>query len=595
MNLGEKEENPFRYSPSDFEAQTLLGLEGEQKRAFPKYVKLWTQAKSLYLGMVQLQNAGEALPHPVLIHSLTELEYFSYRDKFQKQLSSSPENAVAKMLETSFPIMEGLTNDGKDSILTFMQSDTENDAIDYFQRQCEYILRLTTDEEFRSAKNISPSEALLPVFLMELMTFNAFANNRLPSELIEDIEVNDQTKKAIDNRYTIMVNKLNQHQNFIRKLIFEKPHSDEAQTVKSSLLDLIASGAYEYTTTLLLGVTPRNLLEFCRECIKHEEGDNAEAEFFATLKQNAFDFYKKQGFDVYSSEELEEFTSDSENSTATDITSLELKKVVGNIFSKSSEREYSVNPVNIDWEFFAQPTTISLQFDSSRQTRFTITFTWKSEEGEIVMLGSKIDTKREGFEWSLLENHESPAFQPLKWALLTEAKKVLLDAAQQAEELNKTRKIQINSKSQPIRNPKPQIKKERASDPIYKLRKMQPEQEFQLTTKPSPAFELKPKITMSIIDTDGALYEKMPTLNPEVQNVVVSAIHRFNEIGGNHLSRKIRRGTHGEPRYTLSVRTPAGDIRVLVHEVESVKGERKFEVIDIDHRKNIYKKPSYRS
>ena len=99
-------------------------------------------------------------------------------------------------------------------------------------------------------------------------------------------------------------------------------------------------------------------------------------------------------------------------------------------------------------------------------------------------------------------------------------------------------------------------------------------------------------ITARIKTAEGEVLDNlMRNLSSVDRDLVRSDINEYNTRGVGKFYRLRSLGLDGEPLYVLRVRATArGDARVLLHEVESEQGKRTYGILDIDYRKDIYRR-----
>jgi len=136
----------------------------------------------------------------------------------------------------------------------------------------------------------------------------------------------------------------------------------------------------------------------------------------------------------------------------------------------------------------------------------------------------------------------------------------------------------------------PRPKRERFNDPIYDLKKqVRAEQRFSKSQQGnqidiSTTLE-KDQIKYQIILDKDLIVRKM-NIGAEQAQMAINAIEAFNDRRVGQFTRKRQLSPNNKPRYTLR----SGKLRILVEETENEFRTRKFEIIDIRSRKDVYRK-----
>lgn len=269
--------------------------------------------------------------------------------------------------------------------------------------------------------------------------------------------------------------------------------------------------------------------------------------------------------------------------------------LVKDTFKRSAVSEYDIDPENILVPNLVPPQSIHVSFNKSKPQEFKVQLGYENEIGEKVNIELELGTNKDGhFGWSFIEtSKESKELFNLHKTFLLFVYNVLV-------EINKrvTEKYEQKNASKPIIPPTVKSKEKgeyvpdvwRKNDPSdFRPSTVTPIQEV-LNQEVSQ--DVETSITAKIKTAEGEVLDNlMRNLSTVDRDLVRLDINEYNTRGIGKFYRLKSLGPDGEPLYVLRVRVVTrGDARVLLHEVESEQGTRSFEVLDIDYRKDIYRR-----
>jgi len=276
---------------------------------------------------------------------------------------------------------------------------------------------------------------------------------------------------------------------------------------------------------------------------------------------------------------------------------MELGKRVNEAFSKTSQKNFTIEPSNINWANLHVPQEVQINFDPNRPRKFTIMVTFNNELGESTNIEYTIDTTKNIMDWNHPEDPmllpDDPDLRALRRSLLIAAQSMLDNVYRQAqEEYQLKRQSEGTSSAGVVQRPK----RERSQDPLYQLRKDTRAQQREESINQGSLFEVlsqKEEIkNIVILPSEEEFEETGRFLSHVDRGIVRKSMEEYNEKGtGAKFSRKKGLGLEGELIYGLSIgcTVPKG-ARVLLRETESETGVRNFEIVDIRYRKDIYSK-----
>lgn len=280
----------------------------------------------------------------------------------------------------------------------------------------------------------------------------------------------------------------------------------------------------------------------------------------------------------------------------------ELERINTLTIQKSSRKDYVIDPDAIEWQNLIPSTRISFAFFKGGSRKFAITFDYENEKGEILSLDFGFDTKKGYFDWSFMEDPEDPEMQEMKDTLMLATREILLDVKEQAEaeyqqkQMEKQASAQSHqpTQSRKIRPnetyvPRQKEKSQERPQPLTPIQEIL-QSEFSFLIQPEQQ-RIKNQIVLSPNDN---LDKMMRNLSEADKRLAIEGIEEYNQRGIGQFKRLRYSGEERTPLFTLRINCGSGGgIRVLMHEISNPtepNNTRAFEIVDIDYRKNIYRR-----
>lgn len=332
--------------------------------------------------------------------------------------------------------------------------------------------------------------------------------------------------------------------------------------------------------------------------------DNEHSPFYAFLARSIREYLEEipEEVGILTNDDLPLFIDPERSIQEKSAPTLEdLRKLANAIFQKTSQRAWVINTEPIDWKILFPPTSVNAVFPKGHSRIFNISLSYENEQGEALSLDLEFDTAKNVFDWKpFLESPDDPEMKDMKNAVISSVRSILLEVEKQVDsEYQEQQRIKAvralplepnvhTAKLTPKEEYVPRQKKERQK----RQKLLTPLQEV-LQNEISLPTEQVVKNQIVIPDMQ-VLGKKMGRLSPEDTLLVVNGIEEYNQRGVGQFKRLRFSGEERKPLFTLRVNCGAGGgIRVLMHEIPNPTEEsnlRAFEIVDIDYRKNIYRK-----
>lgn len=281
----------------------------------------------------------------------------------------------------------------------------------------------------------------------------------------------------------------------------------------------------------------------------------------------------------------------------------DLRKLGISIFQKSNKKEYTMEPDATNWESpLPPPLYVEVVFPQGNPIQVYAYLHYQSKKDEVLDLVLKFDAKRGKFYWNVLDAPDDPEMKSKKDAVLLAAKSILSDVQKQAEtecqQKQKERQTKAQTPQTIVRQPRPKetyVPREK----VAKEKRTRPLTSFQEALQSKMSFPIQPEQqrvkNQIVIKGDQEINEMAKNVSFQDRELVVRAISEYNQRNVGQFKRLRYSGQEKEPLFSLRVNTGqgGGGIRVLMHEVPNpseADNTRAFEILDIDYRKNIYRK-----
>lgn len=425
----------------------------------------------------------------------------------------------------------------------------------------------------------------------------------MPSQPIKASAEGIQTPilKRVASSYVAFKEKIDEVQTETSQLL-QNPSSSDFEAIKNLLEDYLS---YDKVTRIFalktLGLATEE--DFCKLYRKAgqfiAQGNNAA--FYGLLQEAVRDYIKEfETLDILTNEDIGTILDPNKkpDDTLEEAPNFEkLGIIVGQIFSKTGRAIHDIAPADINWHNLLPPQGVKVEF-SSRPKKFTVLLHYENELGESTNPKYTIDASRETIDWNVLEDPMQPETQEgkrFKKNLMPVTEAILQHVYKQTEEDYMMRHTPLTT--QPTVKPEPR-RRERYSDPIYQERRTAREETRQHAGPASlPQVDFleslisEQRIKNHILIPDEEIFgDKSKSMSHEDRTRIKGALEQYNENAtGAEFSRLKLRGSNDEPRYKLRVGAGPNSIRVLLRESESNSDTRRFEVIDIKYRKDMYR------
>lgn len=284
----------------------------------------------------------------------------------------------------------------------------------------------------------------------------------------------------------------------------------------------------------------------------------------------------------------------------------QLRKLAGDIYQKTTQREWILEPVNLELfnsTSLIPPVSTKVLFPKGNSRTFIITLSYENEQGEAVDLELEFDTRKSAFDCvPFVPSPDDAKMRDMKNASLLASHAIMLDVQKQVDREHQERQREKATKMHPVIQPKPSVAKPVPGTPyaprekekaLPRPRPLTPIQEV-LQSEITLPFEQKRIKNQIILPPKEALDKMTESLSSEDRALVIKRAEEYNQRNVGTFKMLRFPGKEDKPLFTLRVNCgTGGGIRVLMHEVPNhTEGSntRVFEILDIDYRKNIYRK-----
>lgn len=277
-----------------------------------------------------------------------------------------------------------------------------------------------------------------------------------------------------------------------------------------------------------------------------------------------------------------------------------LNKVISLIFSYSSEKEYQVNPQEIQWNNVVEPQSVSVKFDQDRPTKFDIHLSYRNNDGESLDLKLSYDAKKELFEWSFIETpEETPETNRFYHELQPLVRQMLLKIC----ELSKVQyeRKQLGKHLAPMPLPLPKRDKPISANGRHDgssrhgrhRRVLTPIQEV-LGQSIGTDLEIETTKNQIILPSKKELARILRGLSSEDKQNVTEAISEYNSANKGKFKRLKNRNADGKPLFALRVKSLSrGGIRILLSIADNQEDGihiRSLKIEDAGYRRDIFRR-----
>lgn len=269
-----------------------------------------------------------------------------------------------------------------------------------------------------------------------------------------------------------------------------------------------------------------------------------------------------------------------------------LGRIVSAAFEKSANREFDIQIEDIVWGRLVPPQSVTIGFDKNRPQKFAICLFYQSEQGESKVITFSLDTKKNLLDWNIINSPNESRLSEFRKTALLVTKEILLQVQAEAERrfLAKQSKREIRLTSMGENKPK-----ERFTDETYQMKKqVLAEARARISVEeqmvlPNASEEKVKK--MIVVPGEEVLQAFLRSLSSVDREIIMRGIDRFNHDGVGEFKKERSIGKAGVALYALRINcTAPKGVRVLLTLLPSTKGEMSFEIVDIDYRRDIFRK-----
>lgn len=388
-------------------------------------------------------------------------------------------------------------------------------------------------------------------------------------------------------------------QDFYQTLL--DPGSREFVAVKTVMEPYLKRGRSERASALsIAGLNETiHIYELYRQSIVYAQ-NGPESQFYALLRDSVDKYVEEVPSceQVITIDDLDAIFDEESPASLVDVappTVDSLGRIVASIFEKSSNKDYDIKLQEIAWDRFASPQDARIEFDKNRPQKFSITLFYVGREGEYQEVSFTFDTKKGFFDWNIINDPSDPKLVGFRRSALLVTQSILLRVQAQAEKQYQNKLLQRKGVVQEAVavEKKP---KERFRDESYEVRKQtrverqtQTSVEKQIVVPDIGGAEGEVKKTV-VIPAQEILEDMLRSLSTVDRKIVLQGINRFNCDGVGWFKKEKGIGKAGVSLYGLRVNcTAPKGVRVLLTLSQSSAGEMKFEISDIDYRRNIFR------
>ncbi|MEK7517106.1 MAG: hypothetical protein AAB583_01020 [Patescibacteria group bacterium] len=382
------------------------------------------------------------------------------------------------------------------------------------------------------------------------------------------------------------------------------PNSPDFQALKGMAENFLQDDEIRDMAISQLGIDSiRRIISAYRKAKELSQKDNDNSSFYGSLAHQTRSSLEDDPR-VLTQDDLDVIMdTDVTLDNATIPTLEDLRKLGASIFRQSNKKEYVIEPEGANWSSpFILPKNAKIAFSQANPNQIYMQLHYESKENEVLDLLLLFDTKRGEFNWLVLEAPDDPEMTNKKDAVFLAAKSILSDVQKQVEAEYQQKQKERQAKSQ---KPHATTRQTRPKEPYVPRQKEERQQRPRPLTPLQEILqgEIHPLLqpeqqrikNQIVIREDQDMNEITENVSLQDSGLVIKAISEYNERGVGQFKRLRLSGEEKEPLFTLRVNTGlgGGGIRVLMHEVPNAAEEnntRSFEVLDIDYRKNIYRK-----
>jgi len=384
------------------------------------------------------------------------------------------------------------------------------------------------------------------------------------------------------------------------------PNSSEFLPLKETVEDYLDQEDLGLKTTALVRLVGlhdyENIAKAYRKAKELAEQNNQNSPFYNLLQSSIRQYIEDvpQELGVLTKDDLPMFIDLDKTIKDESVPTLgDLRNITVPILNRAPYKGYLFDESDIeefDLKSIVSPNSIGVAFPKGHPNIFNIYFHYKNQQGESTTLELNFNARKNIFDLKpFIETTDDPEMAELRKAALIASRSVLSQIQRHVDVEFQERQRAKAARATPI--PQPTTKKPKEPYiPREKEEKFVPEkpltafQEALQTTILPTREEVKNQV---LVPAEEETKDLIRSLSPEDQQIVLDGIIKYNETGTGKFKMLRSVGREGQRLYTLRITGTGGGIRALLEETTNggdLEKGRNFEIIDIDYRKNIYRK-----
>lgn len=410
--------------------------------------------------------------------------------------------------------------------------------------------------------------------------------------------------KGLQRMVTAAANSLLQKTKVIRESILEalaNPKNPQHHV----LTDRVNTLLHQHPETQLIALYCLGLSDtekvrtlYRKAIVLADSSYNSEFYYLLASKINYFISELPEGTFLPTKDLIPYLTSDDSEPVETKKAELkDMATIVKGIFAKWSETNYALRPEAISWGKLLTPTYAQILFEKQNPLRLILLLHYQAELEDDLFLRFRFDLKKGLMDWSFLESPEDPELEVIRSDAISVTHQILTRLLEYLSQIYESKQILETNNVTTRQTPAGRSDTQAYLPDTWRkeVKRLGDEAESANSISIASLNESRSRTeeaikTQIVLPEDDVLKKFLNNLTSYDRDNVTTGISQFNEMRIGRLRRKVKRDLEGNPLYTLRINTKTpGDARVLVRELNSTKGERYFEIIDIDYRKNIYR------
>lgn len=324
--------------------------------------------------------------------------------------------------------------------------------------------------------------------------------------------------------------------------------------------------------------------------IKELKEHGVEQEFYQLLEDSLLEYVDETPIDlgIYRKDDAAAVFDEEEKPPSQEHSLQDIRKIISGIATKAHDTEYLIAE-EFDWGAFVPPKEASILFTKNKPQELTFKLSYENDFGESCEIKFVLNTQKQTFDWSFIEDPKSEemklVYQYAMDVAFRALSQVLTDVERKAKE-----KQQLKQKSIGTLKPSEKQKKVRPLKPKEEVEEIKRDriplspikQALMEETRPSKEEQAKNQIIVP--DPESEEFKNLiDRLSEEDKKRMPGELEDYNNNPQPGNFSKLK----GVLLYRLGIssKVPKG-IRVLLRRKE----RNLFEIVDIDYRKEIYRR-----